>query len=328
MRQQIKTQLRYGIAAGICATAILAAPLVQAGSLEKKNVAADTKWLLHLDVDALLKSKVGSYVHEEVLEPKMKQQRNLLEGMFGVSLKPDMVHSVTIYGTSFEKEPQLHAVAMVRTDIDISGIVKKVIEFQNLGDSASGSNSGDKIKSLQSKPFPLYWMKGEKGEDVYFGNPSGNLWLLTLNREKLDNAVSVIQGKSLNIESGSDLKNISSSNQSVLFLAMAKGFNESAPLPPQAQILKMAENASMTLGESGEFLQAQLSMSAQTTEAAAQMAQLAQGMIALVTLSQSENPDALELARNAKVTQEKTNVSLTVKYPISKALNKIKEETR
>ena len=67
-------------------------------------------------------------------------------------------------------------------------------------------------------------------------------------------------------------------------------------------------------------------MTANTQEAAAQMAQLAQGMIALATLSQSDNPDVMELAKGAKVSQDNSQVSLTVTYSIAKFLAKIKEE--
>ncbi len=328
MKQLLTKKINRSIAAVCILGTALSASSSLGGALEKKIVSADAKWLLHLDVDALLKSKVGSYVHESVLEPKMQLQRSMIEGMLGVSLKPELVHSITIYGDNFQNEPQLHAVALIRTEIDIPTIVKKVQEFQNLEAAQSGKEVDAKIKLIQSKPYAMYWMKGDNGEDVYFANPSGNLWNLTLDKSKLESSVAIIQGKALNLESSADLKNLSPDNQSVLFLAMAKGFNESAPLPPQAQILKMAENASMTLGETNDHIQARLTLAARTNEAATQMTQLAQGMIALLTLSQSENPDVMELARNTSVTQKDSKVSLTVKYSIDKALAKIKEEVK
>lgn len=297
-----------------------------AGGLDQKHISADAKWLMHLDVDGLLKSKVGAYLNEQVLEPKIQLQKSMVEGMLGVSLKPEMVHSITVYGTSYEKNPQQNAAVLIQTDIDIAGIVKKVREFQNLEASQSGQAPDQKLKELQSKPYPMYWMKGEDDGDVYFANPSKGLWALTMNQDQLKSSITVIQGKALSLSSNSELQNLGEANQSIMFLAMAKGFNDHTMLPPQAQILKMAGSGMLTFGESGENLQVQINMTANTQEAAAQMAQLAQGMIALATLSQSDNPDVMELARGAKVSQDKSQVSLTVAYPIAKALVKIKEE--
>jgi hypothetical protein len=321
----VKYPSRWITLGALAAVTTLGSLSTLAGGLEQNHISADAKWLMHLDVDGLLKSKVGSYLNEKVLEPKIQLQKSMVEGMLGVTLKADLVHSITIYGTSYEKNPQQNAAVLIHTDIDIAGIVKKVREFQNLEASQSGQAPDQKLKELQSKPYPMYWMKGDDG-DVYFANPSKGLWALAMNQDQLKSAITVIQGKALSLTSNSELQNLGEAKQSIMFLAMAKGFNEHTILPPQAQILKMAGSGMLTFGESGENLQVKINMTANTQEAAAQMAQLAQGMIALATLSQSDNPEVMELARGAKVSQDKSQVSLTVAYPIAKVLAKIKEE--
>ena len=57
-----------------------------AGPLQKEQVAADAKWLVHLDFDKLRSTTVGDYVIQRVLGPKVDEVKRQLE--FDLDWKP------------------------------------------------------------------------------------------------------------------------------------------------------------------------------------------------------------------------------------------------
>ena len=66
-----------------------------------------------------------------------------------------------------------------------------------------------------------------------------------------------------------------------------------------------------------------------------QMQQVIQGMVALASLSQPDNPDLMQLAQSAKVSTAGNVVSLQVSYPADKAvqmlnshINSVTERTK
>ena len=78
-----------------------AACSAQAAPLEPATIAANAKWFVHIDFDALRESKIGAYIHEKATRDEHVQKMEAkLKEKIGLDLHKDL-HSATLYGTTF-----------------------------------------------------------------------------------------------------------------------------------------------------------------------------------------------------------------------------------
>ena len=77
-------------ALGALAWTSTAAPLTEA------TVAADAKWVLHLDMDAFRKTTLGRHLVDEVFEQKFSEGQRQANLQFDTSLRK--IQSITAYG--------------------------------------------------------------------------------------------------------------------------------------------------------------------------------------------------------------------------------------
>src|SRR5437879_402897 len=99
-----------------------------ASPLQKKQVAADAKWLVHLDVDKLRSTKVGDYLINQVLEPKLGS----LTRQFDFDLDWKKVGSLTAYGTELQSKSDFDGVLLIKTELDLQKPLDAAIEKASL----------------------------------------------------------------------------------------------------------------------------------------------------------------------------------------------------
>jgi hypothetical protein len=110
-----------------------------------------------------------------------------------------------------------------------------------------------------------------------------------------------------------------------LLFGVAQNFDELDQLPKQAQVLKQAERARLTAGEKAENVFVTLSLDARTAEAATQIQQLAQGLIALGNLNGEQNADLQKLAQGARVDAKEKEVTLALQLPVQDVISKVSQ---
>ena len=150
--------------------------------------------------------------------------------------------------------------------------------------------------------------------------------VLSKSREAVEKAEAVLNGKSANLSTGKAFSGFPETPKAFFFLAIAEGFNEDAPLPPQAKVLKMTEGARLILGENAGSLFLNLALKAKSSEVMTQMQQVIQGTVALASLSQPENPDLMQLAQSVKVSGDDKMVTVGVEFPVEKAIRLLGEK--
>jgi hypothetical protein len=131
--------IAYASCAGLAAVATTAEPL------DLAKVQTGSKWLLHLDVDALRTTKIGAHFLNHVIQPKLDDADELKEMKLSLSLQN--ISSITAFGPSFAKDGEgvllLKSTADVKKDLDtFAGMM-----------SVSGS---DMMKMAQVNPYPIY----------------------------------------------------------------------------------------------------------------------------------------------------------------------------
>ncbi len=93
-------------------------------------------------------------------------------------------------------------------------------------------------------------------------------------------------------------------------------------------MLKMADSLRLMLGEADSKLFANLALRAKDAQVGQQIQQVAQGLIALVTLSKSDNADLQQLAQALKVSQKDRLVVVELALPVDKITQKIAEKAK
>src|SRR5262249_37552962 len=123
------------------ATAAVATPL------HKEQVAADAKWLVHVDFDKLRPTTLGS-----TLKQLLDSQMGALKSQFDIDLDWDKISSITAYGSSYESMPHLNGVVLINTALDLQKALDGAIEKM----SAATSNAPSPIQKAKEGPVTTY----------------------------------------------------------------------------------------------------------------------------------------------------------------------------
>src|SRR6185369_5325017 len=220
-----------------CMVAVLLSLSLSARALplQKGLVPGDAKWLVHLDLDNFRDSKLGNALINKVLAGKLDQ----LKAEFKVDgqLILQKIHSITAFGNYFETGKKANGVLLLSGEEETQKIAEGLLAAQIL------QNTNGPIKKLQQEPFALYSL----GDELFLAPRLGGQVALSKSREQLEAVRAFIAGKH-EATQRDPFSGYASAPNSFFFLAVAEGFNENLPIPPQAKILKMAEGARLVLG--------------------------------------------------------------------------------
>ena len=296
------------------------AALGRAEPLAKQDVAADAKWLVHCDLAGFRATKIGDFFGREVLDKKLAKPTTDLREQLGFEFDWRKIDSLTAYGADYQPQGAGQGVLLIRTTMDVRKALEGVMDRFAQG----GNPDGGPVRRVQTDPVPLYAINNE----VFIATPPGKPVLVSKSRADLDHAREVLLGQAPSLNGSPGLAAGDAPSNTFFLVASAQGFNENAPLPPRARILKMAESLRLGLGENGEELWLTVALKTKTLEVSQQIQQVVQGIIALVALGQIDNPDVRELAEATKVTGNDRLVTLEIRYPIDRAEAKLTAKER
>jgi hypothetical protein len=291
---------------------------VAAGPLDHGRVAADARWVVHLDVEALLRTTLGQTIAREALGPKLEEPTAALKQQFGFDFDWRRIRSVTLYGSAFGAPDKLDGVMLVDTDMDVAGGMEAALAKL----AAAGHSSPRQLERLEDRPAPLYRLVGE----VFVAPDPGKPVIVGKVREATLKARQVLSGGAPNLNKASGFGAFCQPGDGFFFVAAAQGFSDAAPFPPQAQVLKMADGFRLQLGEVATDVRANLALSARTAESAQQVQQIVQGLLALAMLTQADNQDLQTLLQGTRVSRSERIVTLNLTLPSSMLSQKFVEE--
>ncbi len=311
------------------------APL--AGPLQKSQIPADAKWLIHLDVDAFLGTKLGQFISQDILAKQLAKPKADLKQTFGLDLDWNRLNSVTVYGTDYGAPAEMSGVLIIKTDPkteqSLTAVMQGIIAQKAL---QNAKLAGIPIELVQDQP-PLYAINTQ----LFIAPHKDGRFLVSKSRGQIQKASEVFEGKAGNVASARTFSTLLDEPKSFFFLAVAEGFGEQllkAPDSsdaakaiknfgemPQAQILRMADGGRIALGETSERLSLNLALKAKNAETSRNMQQIVQGIIALISLSQGNNPDLQQLVQSAKVTCVEKIMSVNIECPVATLLQKVNE---
>ncbi|MBE7540480.1 MAG: hypothetical protein HS122_18985 [Opitutaceae bacterium] len=284
---------------------------LNAAPFDPAQVAKDTKWLAHVDLDGLKASKIGGFVIDriktEIAKKEQSRQSNISIDVDGII---QQIHSLTAYGNSFENNPQNHAVLLVQAGPKVQTIVEGFLAGQEL------SHDGKvPFKTVVGKSFPTYLFANE----VYLTFPRRDLILISKQFDQVEQALSVIDGRIAPIERSDPLL-ASANSRGFFFIASANGFDRLKEMPAQARLLQKATGVQVALGEMGANLAARVTLLTANAEVSTNMSKIVQGIIAMASFVQVQDQNINRLAQSITVDQSEHSVSVGLTFPSEDAI--------
>ena len=278
------------------AAVLTLAAAARAEPLDLKQVAADAKWVVHVDVDAMRHSVVLEKAHQKCLEmhKEAAQHMDKLPGMIGMDPRKDL-HGVTVYGKDFDKRK---GVLILHADVN-----------QKLLKEKAAKAPDHKVTKSGDYELHSWTMKCKQGTQTVTGawfKP--NVMVFGGSQDAVKAALDVLAGNASGI-TGRDSPLAGRNVPGAMFIARAAALDPKTRCP----ILKQAESFRVVLGENeGEsFYRARLNM--KSTEAVVQIKAITEGFRALVSLSKGMDAEALKLIGGLKVTSEGKTLNISWK---------------
>jgi hypothetical protein len=279
-----------------------------AGPLVKENVDQDAKWLLHMDLDQFRDSALGQYVIKEIIvlvkQAEAAKANNLLTNI-DVAKIIGQLHSVTAYGRKFEGGPNFDGVLLLQVEPETRKILDGLAAGMLLkGDrTLTQTNEGGHI--LYSLKDSLFVSPQEKG-----------LILFSKSKASIRQAVELMAGRGKHLAGSKTFAEFPPAGDGFILLAVAEGFQDHLPIPPQAQLLRQADGARVLLGERAGAVVLNLALKAKDAEVLTQIQKVVEGMVALGSLGQSENKELQQVLQSIQVTPGEKVLSVSAAYPV------------
>lgn len=265
----------------------------RAAPLDPSTVAADAKWLVHVDVDALRDSKVVKHAHDEIMKHDIvKTVLVMIKEATGCDLEHD-IHGATAYGTGFKP----HAgVLIVYAHADR----EKLVNLMQTRPDFKTSKDGD---------LDLYsWTEGQgnRHHNVVVAFPKKDTGVFADSAEGVKGAVAVLAGKK-GLSSSSAL--VGESPKGTIFQLAVTGINE-ADLPVKVDVLKKISRVSITSGENDGTDFSHTRIVTTDADTAKEFKSIVEGFKAMAALQLNKEPDVKSLLDGTKIDVEGTTLAI------------------
>ena len=288
---------------GLAMAAVLCfAGTARAEPLDLKQVAADSKWVAHLDFDALHSSAVAKKAIEQIKKNHPEVEKRLAKFRETWKLDPSKdLHGITFYGTQLKKET---GVAIVHAKVDQQLVLEKAKLAPEHRVSTYGNHElhtwlhakGSKHERSMTGTF-------FKPDVLIFGGSTAEVMA----------ALDVLDGKNPSL-AGKDSPLTGAVPPGTIFVARVVGLAD-ANLPCKSPLVKQLESLSLALGENqGEsFFDAKLTV--KQTGVAEQLKAVVEGGRAMAVLMHGDDAEAVKLLNAVKVTAADKALSVEWKAP-------------
>lgn len=295
----------------LAALIAIATPL-RADGLKQNLVPANSRWVLHLDVEAFRKSRIGAMIIEDKAESKVRQVKQ--DSKLPLDFSFQKVAAITAFGPKVGE--QNDGVLLVQTTADVRGDLEKLIGFKEIN-----GNGEPPVSRITANGVEIYKI----GEDLNAIQAGEKMWLVGKNKATLQAAREVAMGKAEPLKDAAFL-NYPSLTNNFFFVAVADTGSAGDKLPAQAKILQKADGGRLAIGEKDDKVLINVALRAKEAQTIAEMQQVAQGLVALVKLTQTDNKDLNTLVTSAAVTANDNYLTVDLSFPLKQAMQKVREK--
>ena len=269
------------------------------GTLPTSIVPDGARWVAHLDMEKFVASKLYQYLEKD---GRFEIKSRDLNRWFKIDVPKDIT-GLTIFGLDPGDKQAVFAVA---GKFDRAGLLALIALD----------------KEHQETPYGAYTLYST-GSDEYGAFINDGLIVFSENREAIEKVLDTAAGKTKSFASSK----LNASFKDVSSGAFLSGVVENlSGLGKEINQSKFVEKASMMFflaQEKQDNLQVRVQVTADTPESAKNMADMAQGLIALVRLGQGEGPGAIpaSLVEGLRVKLDGKTVRLELDMPSREVAN-------
>lgn len=266
---------------------------VHAFELQKKYIASDTKWVIHLDFKAFIKTKLWDSIYDEKkIKINDKNEDVLKELNFNI-LKD--LYSVSVYGVD---KGDKNAVVLINGDFDRNKIIKKLESEENPEKSKYGN-------------FKIYhW-----GGDDFGAFVNNNLLVITHSRVNMEYALDVIKGKKPNFKGSALYKRMKEIPGNSILFALAGDLSKLVGKHKSPVMIDKAKMALFLAMEQNNDMRLSLKLHTESKEAAQNIMQVGNGLLALARMSKKEMQGKEKLFNSIQISSKGSIVEAKMFIP-------------
>ena len=276
-------------------------------TLDPKMVSADARWLVHVDLNQLRESDIG----RELLALVAKNHPPKADSPVSLDFQKVLatVGRATAYGANFAHDPAL---------VDGTLVVEGTDDLRKIAEGYIAQtmvSTPEKITELKDLPFEAYSIGG----DLFVGFPQEPIIILSKLKPQLARAHELYRGSGASMAkaASSPLRDlVPTSRENFLVAAsVVPGETMGDDGGPQTRLIKLAQSASLSLGEKDQQTFAAIKLNASSTDTADKLQKIVQGLTAMASLAHSEDKDLEQFMKSVVVDRQDLAVLLKMSYP-------------
>lgn len=300
----------------IILAAFAAAITATAEPFSSRDVSDQAQWVAHVDFDRFNRTRVAEAVLERILASPEAHKYHTFKTIFRIDPQRDF-HGLTAYGFS---DGDKDAVVLLNADHDRQTILTLL-------------KSNERYREALHRSYTLHQVEDDKKFDAQGNKEVG--WvafhgaktaIYSKTQGHVRTALDVLDGKSPNLGAAEGSLTVPVETS---FFAATVDIAGLAPRDPgQAAFLKNAKSLALLLDEKGENVICSLAVTAVTEEAAVELTEAAQGLIAITKLSAKNDPGKqwlLDLTDSLATTRKGAEAILSLNIPVAKVISHIEE---
>ena len=295
----------------------LAIPAVSSGgAFDARNVPTKAKWVAHLDFDRFVATATADAIVTRIEDGPNAVAYDTIKSIFRIDPLTD-IHDVTLYGTDRE---DTNAVVIFDLSYRHSLLDTFLRSSHNHLGMAHGKHIVHRFDSEKNRAGRIEYETG------YACLYDAHTIVYTKSPEQARAALDVLDHKVESLEKGVDELGVP--RDAAFFLAALDLEVLVDPADKNTAFLKNARRLMLTLDERDDVLSCHLGVTAVSAEVAAQLTQIASGLIAFGTLNAQKDPGKVwmaNLAQKVAVTQNGARIDLRLSLPVGEVVARIQQ---
>ena len=270
------------------------------------HVSSEAEWVTHVNLARGRETLLGEFVLSKMNEGHARLELDKVRKSYNVDLRNDF-DSMTVYGTYSDEESM---VSIIQGSFDPQAIVNAMSKVDGYSSKAVG---GVTIHSIESEK------EGCGNGAIYTAFTADGMLVSASSEELALEAFSVIDGAKPNIANNAVLNLSSQAADSIVKAAI--DVVDSEGIPAKAAMLRRSQNMVFAMREVGNSMVCETRLTAVDAETALNIDAISRGMLAMIHLKSSEQPELAIIANSAKIESEGNEVHITITIPIDRLID-------
>lgn len=282
-----------------------------AGDIDRSVIPAGTKWVVHLDFEAMAKTRLGMAIYDSAKEEGGYQVDMIADSIGFVPLKD--LHSITVFDDNYLSTS---GAVLMRGRIDpdkLVGLLKNLVACREI----EYNNS-----TIYAFAYPLYGRWDER-YSAFVGDDGV---VLAQSEEGIKKVLDVVNDKSLALGSEELVELDAARGQGTFIRIVGRDISMPGDTSTQAAMLQNVVAGYIEIGEQGEDLVASASLVTATEEQAEELKMFTEGLVSFARMSfsnqsNSSTPSWATMLGNIKISSKGDTVTAELKTPVENVLS-------